>query len=276
MKIIDGHRGESHITPSMVTAQNIGLFGKGLEILDVGSRLTVEKISAYGIRVKDGAFVFQGVRGVIEAGSFESIGFDEGEIGKKRIDIVVVKYEKDNATNIEQLSLVVKKGASVLSSETPTAPTPTVGDIQSGALIAEALLCTASFNQTTMTITENTSLLASVKELAVNVGVLTDFMGDLTATAAGMFQIPGGLLIQWGKATGISVPATGQVQVSVAYTRAFTSAPAIICEELGNYNIKANVENNTNLEKFNLNVRSMDGTARTDRSVTWLAVGYGG
>lgn len=273
MKILDGYRGESHITAAMVAAQNIGLFGEDLHILNVGKGMSIEKTGANSARVNDGAFVYQGVRGVVEAGSFEEIVFDEGEIGKKRIDVLAIRYEKDMSTNIESLSFEIKKGTAVLSSATPTEPSLTTGNIQNGAVVSEVKFCVATFNETAMTLS-GIGKLKSIPEVVGDISSINTFIKGAQTKTEGCYQLPDGVLVQWGTVNNISVPKTGVVTMTVNFKRTFTTTPLVICNPMGNYNIAANPAHNTWKASFPMNVRSLDGIARTGRSVNWLAIGY--
>ena len=88
-----------------------------------------------------------------------------------------------------------------------------------------------------------------------------------------IIRLPNGMKIQWGTVSGITVPASGQLQIAVKFSEAFESQPIIFCEEWGNYNIKANPASNGNVDGFTMNVRSLTGVAYSKRNVNWIAIG---
>ena len=102
----------------------------------------------------------------------------------------------------------------------------------------------------------------------------TELFEKLGQDTDGVFLL-GNLKIQWGRLDGLDVPATGSLSTdAVTYTYAYTAPPFVACMPLGNYYLVANPSNNVNLQQVSFRVRSGDGTARTDRSLIWLAIGY--
>lgn len=102
----------------------------------------------------------------------------------------------------------------------------------------------------------------------------TELFEKLGQDTDGVFWL-GNLKIQWGRLDGLDVPATGSLSTdAVTYTYAYTAPPFVACMPLGNYYLVANPSNNVNLQQVSFRVRSGDGTARTDRSLIWLAIGY--
>lgn len=102
----------------------------------------------------------------------------------------------------------------------------------------------------------------------------TELFEKLGQDTDGVFLL-GDLKIQWGRLDGLDVPATSSLSTdAVTYTHAYTAPPFVACMPLGNYYLVANPSNNVNLQQVSFRVRSGDGTARTDRSLIWLAIGY--
>lgn len=102
----------------------------------------------------------------------------------------------------------------------------------------------------------------------------TELFEKLGQDTDGVFLL-GDLKIQWGRLDGLDIPATGSLSTdAVTYTHAYTAPPFVACMPLGNYYLVANPSNNVNLQQVSFRVRSGDGTARTDRSLIWLALGY--
>ena len=69
-----------------------------------------------------------------------------------------------------------------------------------------------------------------------------------------------------------NVPATSYNQYTITFPKPFQKIPTVIATPLGNYNTICQL--NTVTEKdCKINVRSLDGIARTGRWFNWLAIG---
>lgn len=130
MEIITGYRGEPHITSAQDRATNQGCFGEGSYILDVGSKLEPEIISANEIRINDGVLSHQGCVANIAIGTYDSLTISNGSQGMKRADLIVARYTRDSETFVENVELVVIEGTP--SSGTPSLPSYNEGNIQAG------------------------------------------------------------------------------------------------------------------------------------------------
>ena len=82
----------------------------------------------------------------------------------------------------------------------------------------------------------------------------------------------GDLRIEFGNVADLTVPASGYDTVTITFSKAFSTTPAVFLQEKGNYNIKADLSVNTTTEAT-VNVRSIDGYERTGRSIYWFAIG---
>lgn len=60
MNIITGYRGEPHVTDQQFRNQNMGTFGSGTYILDVGSKMAATVVSATEITIADGIMIGEG------------------------------------------------------------------------------------------------------------------------------------------------------------------------------------------------------------------------
>lgn len=130
MEIITGYRAEPHITSAQDRAVNQGAFGQGSYILDVGTQLAAEIVTANEIRVHDGALSMQGCTASIDQGAYDTLEISNGSQGMLRTDLIVARYTKAAGTNIEDVELVVIEGTPAASS--PATPTYNTGDIQAG------------------------------------------------------------------------------------------------------------------------------------------------
>lgn len=88
---------------------------------------------------------------------------------------------------------------------------------------------------------------------------------------AGVFLI-GNVRIEFGMLDNITVPASGYKTGKITFSKAFSTTPAVFLQQKGNYNIKFDVSSNNMIEAV-INMRSVDGNERTNRSFYWLAIG---
>lgn len=125
----DAYMGKAHVTADQIGDYNAGVSGSGC-VLNVGEKLRAEIINANLVRIYDGAFIFQGYRrSGITAGSYEDVTIENGTQAQKRNDLICAKYEKDNATSKENLTLAVIKG---IPGDTAADPSVPEGNVRSG------------------------------------------------------------------------------------------------------------------------------------------------
>ena len=130
MNIITGYRGEPHVTSQQLRDTNIGTFGGGTYILDVGSQMAATVISANEVQIADGLLVAEGCTAEVARGTTESMTIENGEQGMKRIDLIVARYTRDSGTAVESMELAVIKGTSAASN--PAVPSYNTGLIADG------------------------------------------------------------------------------------------------------------------------------------------------
>ena len=131
MNIITGYRAEPHITAQQDRDVNIGIFGASAKILKgVGNEMAATVVSANEVEIADGTLVAEGCTAEIQYGTTESMTIENGEQGKKRIDLIVARYTRDSGTAVESMELAVIKGTSAASN--PTAPAYNEGTIADG------------------------------------------------------------------------------------------------------------------------------------------------
>lgn len=129
MNIITGYGAQPHIYPHHERETNIGIFGAGTHILDVGSKMAATVISANEVQIADGLLVAEGCTAEVARGTTESLAIDNGSQGMLRTDLIVARYTKDSGTAVESMELAVIKG-------TPAASNPAVPSYNTG-LIAD-------------------------------------------------------------------------------------------------------------------------------------------
>lgn len=130
MNIITGYGAQAHIYPHHDRETNIGIFGEGTHILDVGSNMAATVISSSQVDIEDGLMVAEGCTAEVAHGTAESMTIENGSQGMLRTDLIVARYTKTAGTAVEAMQLVVIKGTPAASN--PATPTYNTGTIAGG------------------------------------------------------------------------------------------------------------------------------------------------
>lgn len=131
LHLVTGYKGEAHITAEDVGAFNAGIFGKGEYVMNTGNCFAIEKIDFNNFKILDGDAMIQGRHITLKAGTYEVVTINNGNIGESRIDLIVMRYTKDEQTGVENVSFAVVQGEPVTSG-TPVEPEVVTGDLLSG------------------------------------------------------------------------------------------------------------------------------------------------
>ena len=134
MNLITGYLGKPHVKTLEDAMWHRGIW-KDDCIISVGENLKAEIISNNEIRVRSGILNMQGKFCSIDINTYDSLTINNGTAGEKRIDLIVARYEKNNETQVEDVSLKVIQGTP--STDTAVAPSYTEGNIDNGDLVAE-------------------------------------------------------------------------------------------------------------------------------------------
>ena len=97
MEIITGYKGKPHVTSDQDRDVNIGIMGEGSYVLQTGMRLAAEVSSNNEIKIRDGVLMHQGCTASIKKNTYDSLTIINGSQGMKRIDLIVARYEKNQA-----------------------------------------------------------------------------------------------------------------------------------------------------------------------------------
>lgn len=135
MDIITGFVGKKHITSEQDRDINIGIFGEKSYVLRTGAMMELEISSNNEVKIRDGVIMHQGCAASIKKNTYDSLTIVNGSQGMKRIDLIVARYERNQDTEVESMSLVVLQGTPVEAN--PTAPEYVQGDIQAGDTVAD-------------------------------------------------------------------------------------------------------------------------------------------
>lgn len=144
IEIVTGYQGKNHVTSNDIGGFQQGVVGVGDYVLGVGEKAKATLISNNSVRISDGELVMQGVHWRIKPGTYENVTINNGSQGMRRKDAIIARYRKNSGTGIESIELAVLQGSPTYS--TPVAPTPTTGNIRSGALKHEMILYVVELN----------------------------------------------------------------------------------------------------------------------------------
>lgn len=214
MEIITGYTGKKHITAEMDRDVNIGIVGGDSYVLVTGSQLEAEVSSNNEIKIKDGVVMHQGCAGSIKKNTYDSITISNGSQGMKRIDLLVLRYERNQDTNIELLTLKVLQGTPAESS--PTIPQYTVGDIQSGDSVSDMPLYEIELDGI------NVTEVRKVFKMCMTNADLSDSVRTLNAnsiveTGDKYVKYADGRLVQWGRITIAYTDGYGTITFPVPF-----------------------------------------------------------
>lgn len=142
MKIVTGVGEQDHVMPKDFRNMFVGMFGPDSYILKTGEQLEATLVSNNQVDIGTGMMVNQGNLSTEDNGA--SISITNGTLGMKRIDLIVNRYQRDDATQIESNSWVYIMGTDHATS--PVAPAYTEGDILAGDLIVDCPVYKVTLN----------------------------------------------------------------------------------------------------------------------------------
>lgn len=130
--LITGYAGKEHIMSKDTRSFNSAMFGTGEFVMEIGSQVEASIIDNNTVRIMDGDILMQGGHIRIETDTYEDMTIETGTAGKKRIDLIVMTYEKNATDGTEIAYLEVLKGTE--TEGTPIAPSQITGSLAEGAL----------------------------------------------------------------------------------------------------------------------------------------------
>ena len=131
--LVTGHAGVGHVTSADAGLFNAGICGTGRYVLKSTGQFAHTLVNNNEIKIGSGDLVDQGRHISIAPNTDVTLSIDNGSQGKKRIDVVAMRYSKNTSTGVESAALVILKGTEVASGSTPTPAAVTQGDILTGA-----------------------------------------------------------------------------------------------------------------------------------------------
>lgn len=177
--LVTGYAGHGHVTSADEGLYNAGVCGLDRYVLKTGTKFAYTVESSNLIRIGSGGLVDQGRYINIPTNTTVDVTIENGTQGKKRYDLIVMRYSKDPSTSVESASVVVIKGTE--TSGTPVQPTCITGDIFAGALLDDVPLYRVALDG--LTITGVTKLFTEISPLADISSVLAEFRSQVLLAA---------------------------------------------------------------------------------------------
>ena len=177
--LVTGYAGHGHVTSADEGLYNAGVCGLDRYVLKTGTKFAYTIENSNLIRIGSGGLVDQGRYINIPTNTTVDVTIENGTQGKKRYDLIVMRYSKDPSTSIETASVVIIKGTE--TSGTPVQPTCITGDIFAGALQDDVPLYRVALDG--LTITGVTKLFTEISPLADISSVLAEFRSQILLAA---------------------------------------------------------------------------------------------
>ena len=160
--LVTGYAGAGHVTAADAGLFNAGVCGLHRYALSTGTKFAYTIQSSNLITIGSGDLVDQGRHISIPANTTVDVAIENGAQGRKRYDLIAIRYRKDAATSIESADIVVIKGTETTGS--PVLPNGVTGDIYAGALMDDVPLYRVYING--LTIESVTKLFTVITPLA--------------------------------------------------------------------------------------------------------------
>jgi hypothetical protein len=204
MNIITGYKGEPHVTSQQLRDTNIGTFGGGAYILDVGSQMAATVVSANQVDIADGLLVAEGCTAEVARGTTESMTIENGSQGMLRTDLIVARYTRAAGTAVENMELAVIKGTPAASN--PATPSYNTGLIADGDTPVDFPLYKVNINGISITSVERLADVVSINGKFDDVDTRLD---GVDASISAMQTAMGGVKMKAVIREGINIPASG-------------------------------------------------------------------
>lgn len=177
--LVTGYAGHGHVTSADEGLYNAGVCGLDRYVLKTGTKFAYTVETNNLIRIGSGGLVDQGRYINIPTNTTVDVTIENGTQGKKRYDLIVMRYSKDQATSVETATVMVIKGTE--TSGTPVQPACITGDIFAGALQDDVPLYRVDLDG--LTITGVTKLFTEISPLADISSVLAELRSQVLLAA---------------------------------------------------------------------------------------------
>lgn len=221
MDISTAHKGKPHISAEMWAELNRGITGNESYVMEGGQKFKSELVSNNLLKIYDGSGMMQGRHVFIPVGQSDELTIENGNQGMKRIDLVVVRYTKNENAKIEDTETIVIKGTP--SESNPVAPAHIEGDIRAGDMKADWPLYEVELDG--ISVVEVRPLF----KVLMNMSKLTECLKDYIIEQ-GKQLIPNtnrynyyekyasGKLVQWGVASYSYTDGFGRITYPIPFT----------------------------------------------------------
>lgn len=221
LKIVDGLREKPHVTSNDHFGRNEGIVGISDYVLNVGRMFETELISSNALRIYDGEGMIQGCHWRILPGTYETVTLSNGTQGKKRIDYVVARYEK-NSVGYEDIGISVKEGEA--TSENPKPPAYITGDIRAGDTIREMVLAEIEYEGINVVeVTPKFKVLMTMAELQEKTDELNRNFKESVYADGYMVVDIGALPNNSTKSVPANIPSASEYWISDAWCKSRTT-----------------------------------------------------
>lgn len=151
IELVTGKKGTQHITSSQHGKLYAGIVGTGEYVFgNIGSACAASIVTANEIAIADGIILMQGREIEIDLAGV-SVNIDSGTQGNYRNDLIVVTYNKEATTSLEESTITVIKGEIFPDASAVVDPDYTHGDILNGEIYNEMPLYRVSLNGVNVT-----------------------------------------------------------------------------------------------------------------------------
>lgn len=165
-------------------------------VLTYGNELEVEIVNDNKIKIKDGVYSLQGHMIRNHKGTDLELTVNSGTLGVKRIDLLVVTYEKNiNNQEDDVFEFEVVQGEAIASNDgNPTPPSITQNDLLEGGTKRQEVLYELHINETTLSLVDKRQFVTSVRNLEDRI---EGAVGDMADYVIEYGTIPTGTYEKW-------------------------------------------------------------------------------
>lgn len=220
MDISTAHKGKPHISAEMWADLNRGITGNESYVMEGGQKFKSELVSNNLLKIYDGSGMMQGRHVFIPVGQSDELTIENGNQGMKRIDLVVVRYTKNENTKIEDTDTIVIKGTP--SESNPVAPAHIEGDIRAGDMKADWPLYEVELDGiSVIEVRPLFKVIVSMSELTERVKDYIVEQGKQLIAGTNRYnyyeKYASGKLIQWGTANYSYTNGFGKITYPVSF-----------------------------------------------------------
>ena len=278
MEIVTAHKGKAHITAEKLAELNRGIAGQESVVFENGEKFKAEIISNNLIKIRDGCGLMQGREVYTPLGWVDEVTIENGSQGKKRIDLIVVRYEKNPDTKIETTTVLAIKGEE--SDLDPVTPEHTKGNIKAGDMKADWPIYEVELDGITVKeVRPLFKVLMNMSTLNKSLSNIKDHIVESGKKKVGSRyyyyeKYASGKLVQWGVGSYSYTDGYGTIEYPVAFAGAVEDyclfvQPRYIATKV----IEVIVASKVTTAKGNVYARHLDYSKPDTHPFDWYAIG---